>query len=202
LSGLLFDYELLILVCSITLFGLIGDPTSHVIATSEKIAASSSIKETVDQVVSDTLNGIMDDTINNLLENTSRNLIGDDNTSNTAFQTKLPSSVDIAQITTNTTQAQETEHIETNNSTSIEATTEKTKSQATNEVLANQQNESAQLTRADISQATIQIPHNSSLVDSNNSNAESAKNQTSSNQVKPTSFIDDLIYKARQLFFK
>ena len=202
MSGLPFNYELLILVCSITLFGLIGDPTSHVNATSEKIAASSSIKETVDQVVSDTLNGIMDDTINNLLENTSKNLIADDNTSNAGFQNKLPSSVDITQITSNTTQAQETEHIETNNSTSIEATTENTKSQATNEVLANQQNESAQLTRADISHATIQIPHNSSLVDSNNSNAESAKNQTSSNQVKPTSFIDDLIYKVRQLFFK
>ena len=198
LSGLRFDYELLILVCSITLFGWIVDPTSHVIATSEKTAASSSIKETIDQVVSDTLNGMMDDTINSLLENTSQNLIADDNTSYTGFQNKLPSSVDIAQITSNTTQARETEHTERNN----EGTNQNTKSHATNEVLANQQNESAKLNRADIGQATTQIPHKSSIVDSNNSNSEIAKNQTSSNHVKPTNFIDDLIYKVRQLFFK
>jgi hypothetical protein len=199
LSGLPFDYELLILVCSITVFGLIVDPTSHVIATSEKTAASSSIKETIDQVVSDTLNGMMEDTINNLSVNTSRNLIADDNTSNTGFQNKLPSSIDIAQITSNTTQAQETEP---NNSINKEGTDQNTKSHATNEVLANQQNESAKLNRADIGQATTQIPHNSSIVDSNNSNSESAKNQISSNHVKPTNFIDDLIYKVRQLFFK
>ena len=202
MSGLPFDYELLILVCSITVFGLIVDPTSHVIATSEKTAASSSIKETIDQVVSDTLNGMMEDTINNLLENTSQNLIADDNTSNTGFQNKLPSSVDIAQITSNTTQAQETEHTEPNNSINNEDTNQNTKSHATNEVLVNQQNESAKLNRADIGQATIQIPHNSSFVDGNNSNSESAKNQTSSNHVKPTNFIDDLIYKVRQFFFK
>lgn len=201
MSGLPFDYELLILVCSITVFGLIVDPTSHVIATSEK-TASSSIKETIDQVVSDTLNGMMEDTINNLLKNTSQNLIGDDNTSNTSFQNKLPSSVDIAQITSNTTQAQETEHTESNNSINNEGTNQNTKSHATNEVLVNQQNESVKLNRADIGQATTQIPHNSSIVDNNNSNSESAKNQTSSNHVKPTNFIDDLIYKVRQLFFK
>ena len=199
MSGLPFDYELLILVCSITVFGLIVDPTSHVIATSEKTAASSSIKETIDQVVSDTLNGMMEDTINNLLENTSQNLIADDNTSSIGFQNKLPSSVDIAQITSNTTQAQETEP---NNSINNEGTNQNTKSHATNEVLVNQQNESAKLNRAEIGQATIQNPHNSPVVDSINSNSESAKNQTSSNHVKPTNFIDDLIYKVRQLFFK
>lgn len=202
MSGLPFNYELLILVCSITVFGLIVDPTSHVIATSEKTAPSSSIKETIDQAVSDTLNGMMEDTINNLLENGSHNLIANDNTSNTGFQNKLPSSVDIAQITSNTTQVQETEHTEPNNSIKIEGTNQNTKSQATNEVLVNQQNESAQLTRADIGQATTQILHNSSVVDSNNSNSESGKNQTSSNHVKPTNFIDDLFYKVRQLFFK
>ena len=202
MSGLPFDYKLLILVCSITIFGLIVYPTNHVIATSEKTAASSSIKETIDQVVSDTLNGMMEDTINNLLENTSRNLIADDNTSNTGFQNKLPSSIDIAQITSNTTQAQETERAEPNFSINNEGTNQNTKSHATNEVLANQQNESAKLNRADIVQATTQIPHNSSIVDSNNSNSESAKNQISSNHVKPTNFIDDLIYKVRQLFFK
>jgi hypothetical protein len=202
LSGLPFDYELLILVCSITVFGLIVDPTSHVIATSEKTAASTSIKETIDQVVSDTLNGMMEDTINNLLENTSHNLIADDNTSNAGFQNKLPSSVDIAQITSNTTQAQETEYTEPNNSINNEGTNQNTKSHATNEVVVNQQNESAKINRADIGQATTQIPNNSSIVDSNNSNSESAKNQTSSNHVKPANFIDDLIYKVRQLFFK
>jgi len=202
LSGLPFDYKLLILVCSITVFGLIVYPTSHVIATSEKTAASSSIKETIDQVVSDTLNGMMEDTINNLLENTSHNLIAGDNTSNAGFQNKLPSSVDIAQITSNTTQAQETERAEPNNSINKEGTDQNTKSHATNEVLVNQQNESAKLNRAEIGHATIQNPHNSPVVDSINSNSESAKNQTSSNHVKPTNFIDDLIYKVRQLFFK
>jgi hypothetical protein len=202
LSGLPFDYKLLILVCSITVFGLIVYPTSHVIATSEKTAASSSIKETIDQVVSDTLNGMMEDTINNLLENTSHNIIADDNTSNAGFQNKLPSSVDIAQITSNTTQAQETKRAESNNSINNEGTNQNTKSHATNEVLVNQQNESAKLNRAEIGQATIQNPHNSPVVDSINSNSESAKNQTSSNHVKPTNFIDDLIYKVRQLFFK
>jgi hypothetical protein len=201
LSGLPFDYKLLILVCSITVFGLIVYPTSHVIATSEKTAASSSIKETIDQVVSDTLNGMMEDTIN-LLENTSNNLIADDNTSNAGFQNKLPSSVDIAQITSNTTQAQETERAEPNNSINNEGTNQNTKSHATNEVLVNQQNESAKLNRAEMGQATIQNPHNSPVVDSINSNSESPKNQTSSNHVKPTNFIDDLIYKVRQLFFK
>jgi hypothetical protein len=202
LSGLPFDYKLLILVCSITVFGLIVYPTSHVIATSEKTAASSSIKETIDQVVSDTLNGMMEDTINNLLENTSNNLIADDNTSNAGFQNKLPSSVDIAQITSNTTQAQETERAEPNISINNEGTNQNTKSHATNEVLVNQQNESAKLNRAEMGQATIQNPHNSPVVDSINSNSESPKNQTSSNHVKPTNFIDDLIYKVRQLFFK
>jgi hypothetical protein len=202
LSGLPFDYILLILVCSITVFGLIVYPTSHVIATSEKTAASSSIKETIDQVVSDTLNGMMEDTINNLLENTSHNLIADDNTSNAGFQNKLPSSVDIAQITSNTTQAQETERADPNNSINNEGTNQNTKSHATNEVLVNQQNESAKLNRAEMGQATIQNPHNSPVVDSINSNSESPKNQTSSNHVKPTNFIDDLIYKVRQLFFK
>lgn len=202
MSGLPFDYKLLILVCSITVFGLIVYPTSHVIATSEKTAASSSIKETIDQVVSDTLNGMMEDTINNLLENTSNNLIADDNTSNAGFQNKLPSSVDIAQITSNTTQAQETERVEPNNSINKEGTDQNTKSHATNEVLVNQQNESAKLNRAEMGQATIQNPHNSPVVDSINSNSESPKNQTSSNHVKPTNFIDDLIYKVRQLFFK
>jgi hypothetical protein len=202
LSGLPFDYKLLILVCSITVFGLIVYPTSHVIATSEKTAASSSIKETIDQVVSDTWNGMMEDTINNLLENTSHNLIADDNTSNTGFQNKLPSSVDIAQITSNTTQAQETERAEPNNSINNEGTNQNTKSHATNEVLVNQQNESAKLNLAETGQATIQNPHNPPVVDSINSNSESAKNQTSSNHVKPTNFIDDLIYKVRQLFFK
>jgi hypothetical protein len=202
LSGLPFDYKLLILVCSITVFGLIVYPTSHAIATSEKTAASSSIKETIDQVVSDTLNGMMEDTINNLLENTSNNLIADDNTSNAGFQNKLPSSVDIAQITSNTTQAQETERAEPNNSINNEGTNQNTKSHATNEVLVNQQNESAKLNRAEIGQATIQNPHNSPVVDSINSISESPKNQTSSNHVKPTNFIDDLIYKVRQLFFK
>ena len=202
MSGLPFDYKLLILVCSITVFGLIVYPTSHVIATSEKTAASSSIKETIDQVVSDTLNGMMEDTINNLLENTSNNLIADDNTSNAGFQNKLPSSVDIAQITSNTTQAQETKRAESNNSINNEGTNQNTKSHATNEVLVNQQNESAKLNRAEMGQATIQNPHNSPVVDSVNSNSESAKNQTSSNHVKPTNFIDDLIYKVRQLFFK
>ena len=202
MSGLPFDYELLILVCSITVFGLIVYPTNHVIATSEKTAASSSIKETIDQVVSDTLNGMMEDTINNLLENTSHNLIADDNTSNAGFQNKLPSSVDIAQITSNTTQAQETERVEPNNSINNEGINQNTKSHATNEVLVNQQNESAKLNRAEIGQPTIQNPHNSPVVDSINSNSESAKNQTSSNHVKPTNFIDDLIYKVRQLFFK
>jgi hypothetical protein len=202
LSGLPFDYILLILVCSITVFGLIVYPTSHVIATSEKTAASSSIKETIDQVVSDTLNGMMEDTINNLLENTSHNLIADDNTSNTGFQNKLPSSVDIAQITSNTTQAQETERAEPNNSINNEGTNQNTKSHPTNEILVNQQNESAKLNLAEIGQATIQNPHNPPVVDSINSNSESAKNQTSSNHVKPTNFIDDLIYKVRQLFFK
>jgi hypothetical protein len=202
LSGLPFDYELLILVCSITVLGLIVYPTSHVIATSEKTAASSSIKETIDQVVSDTLNGMMEDTINNLLENTSHNLIAGDNTSNAGFQNKLPSSVDIAQITSNTTQAQETERAEPNNSINNEGTNQNTKSHATNEVLVNQQNESSKLIRAEIGHATIQTPHNSPVVDSINSNSESAKNQTSSNHVKPTNFIDDLIYKVRQLFFK
>ena len=202
MSGLPFDYKLLILVCSITVFGLIVDPTSHVIATSEKTAASSSIKETIDQVVSDTLNGMMEDTINNLLENTSHNLIAGDNTSNAGFQNKLPSSVDIAQITSNTTQAQETKRAESNNSINNEGTNQNTKSQATNEILVNQQNESAKLNRAEIGQATIQNPHNSPVVDSINSNSESAKNQTGSNHVKPTNFIDDLIYKVRQLFFK
>ena len=201
MSGLPFNYELLILVCSITVFGLIVYPTSHVIATSEKTAASSSIKETIDQVVSDTLNGMMEDTINNLLENTSQNLIAYDNTSNAGFQNKLPSSVDIAQITSNTTQAQETERTEPNNSINNEGTNQNTKSHATNEVLVNQQNESAKLNRAEISQATIQNPHNLP-VDSINSNSEIAKNQTGSNHVKPTNFIDDLIYKVRQLFFK
>lgn len=202
MSGLPFDYKLLILVCSITVFGLIVYPTSHVIATSEKTAASSSIKETIDQVVSDTLNGMMEDTINNLLENTSNNLIADDNTSNAGFQNKLPSSVDIAQITSNTTQAQETERAEPNISINNEGTNQNTKSHATNEVLVNQQNESAKLNRAEMGQATIQNPHNSPVVDSINSNSESPKNQTSSNHVKPTNFIDDLIYKVRQLFFK
>ena len=202
MSGLPFDYKLLILVCSIAVFGLIVYPTSHVIATSEKTAASSSIKETIDQVVSDTLNGMMEDTINNLLENTSNNLIADDNTSNAGFQNKLPSSVDIAQITSNTTQAQETERAEPNNSINNEGTNQNTKSHATNEVLVNQQNESAKLNRAEIGHATIQNPHNSPVVDSINSNSESAKNQTGSNHVKPTNFIDDLIYKVRQLFFK
>ena len=202
MSGLPFDYKLLILVCSITVFGLIVYPTSHVIATSEKTADSSSIKETIDQVVSDTLNGMMEDTINNLLENTSHNLIAGDNTSNAGFQNKLPSSVDIAQITSNTTQAQETERAEPNNSINKEGTDQNTKSHATNEVLVNQQNESAKLNRAEIGHATIQNPHNSPVVDSINSNSESAKNQTSSNHVKPTNFIDDLIYKVRQLFFK
>ena len=202
MSGLPFDYKLLILVCSITVFGLIVYPTSHVIATSEKTAASSSIKETIDQVVSDTLNGMMEDTINNLLENTSHNLIAGDNTSNAGFQNKLPSSVDIAQITSNTTQAQETERAEPNNSINKEGTDQNTKSHATNEVLVNQQNESAKLNRAEIGHATIQNPHNSPVVDSINSNSESPKNQTSSNHVKPTNFIDDLIYKVRQLFFK
>ena len=202
LTGLPFDYELLILVCFITVFGLIVDPTSHVIASPEKTAASSSIKETIDQVVSDTLNGMMDDTINNLLGNTSQNLIANDNTSNTAFQNKLPSSVDIAQITSNTTQAQGTEHTEPKNSINNDGTNQNTKSRATNEVFVNQQNESAKLNRSDIGQAITQIPHNSSVGDSNNSNSESVKNQTSSNHVKPTNFIDDLIYKVRQLFFK
>ena len=202
MSGLPFNYELLILVCSITVFGLIVYPTSHVIATSEKTAASSSIKETIDQVVSDTLNGMMEDTINNLLKNTSKNLIADDNTSNAGFQNKLPSSVDIAQITSNTTQAQETERTELNNSINNEGTNQNTKSHVTNEVLVNEQNESAKLNRAEISQATIQNPHNLPVVDSINSNSESAENQTSSNHVKPTNFIDDLIYKVRQLFFK
>ena len=202
MSGLPFDYKLLILVCSITVFGLIVYPTSHVIATSEKTAASSSIKETIDQVVSDTLNGMMEDTINNLLENTSNNHIADDNTSNAGFQNKLPSSVDIAQITSNTTQAQETERAEPNISINNEGTNQNTKSHATNEVLVNQQNESAKLNRAEMGQATIQNPHNSPVVDSINSNSESPKNQTSSNHVKPTNFIDDLIYKVRQLFFK
>lgn len=192
----------MILVCSITVFGLIVYPTSHVIATSEKTAASSSIKETIDQVVSDTLNGMMEDTINNLLENTSNNHIADDNTSNAGFQNKLPSSVDIAQITSNTTQAQETERAEPNISINNEGTNQNTKSHATNEVLVNQQNESAKLNRAEMGQATIQNPHNSPVVDSINSNSESPKNQTSSNHVKPTNFIDDLIYKVRQLFFK
>nr|CAF28684.1 hypothetical protein [uncultured crenarchaeote] len=201
MSGLPFNYELLILVCSITVFGLIVYPTSHVIATSEKTAASSSIKETIDQVVSDTLNGMMEDTINNLLKNTSKNLIADDNTSNAGFQNKLPSSVDIAQITSNTTQVQETERTELNNSINNEGTNQNTKSHATNEVLVNQQNESAKLNRAEISQAIIQNPHNLP-VDSINSNSEIAKNQTGSNHVKPTNFIDDLIYKVRQLFFK
>jgi hypothetical protein len=202
LTGLPFDYELLILVCFITVFGLIVDPTSHVIATPEKTTASSSIKETIDQVVSDTLNGMMQDTINELLENTSQNPMANDNTSNTGFQNKLPSSVDIAQITSNTTPAQETEHIEPNNSINNDGTDQNMKSHATNEVFVNQQNESAKLNRADIGQATTQIPHNSSVVDSNNSNSESVVNQTSSNHVKPTNFIDDLIYKVRQLFFK
>lgn len=202
MSGLPFNYELLILVCSITVFGLIVYPTSHVIATSEKTAASSSIKETIDQVVSDTLNGMMEDTINNLLENTSKNPIADDNTSNAGFQNKLPSSVDITQITSNTTQAQETERTELNNSINNEGTNQNTKSHVTNEVLVNEQNESAKLNRAEISQATIQNPHNLPVVGSINSNSESAKNQTSSNHVKPTNFIDDLIYKVRQLFFK
>lgn len=202
MSGLPFNYELLILVCSITVLGLIVYPTSHVIATSEKTAASSSIKETIDQVVSDTLNGMMEDTINNLLENTSKNLMADDNTSNAGFQNKLPSSVDITQITSNTTQAQETERTELNNSINNEGTNQNTKSHVTNEVLDNEQNESANLNRAEISQATIQNPHNLPIVDSINSNSESAKNQTSSNHVKPTNFIDDLIYKVRQLFFK
>ena len=201
MSGLPFNYELLILVCSITVFGLIVYPTSHVIATSEKTTASSSIKETIDQVVSDTLNGMMEDTINSLLKNTSQNLIADDNTSITGFQNKLPSSVDIAQITSNTTQAQETERTELNNSINNEGTNQNTKSHATNEVLVNQQNESAKLNRAEIGQATIQNPHNLP-VDSINSNSEIAKNQTGSNHVKPTNFIDDLIYKVRQLFFK
>ena len=111
-------------------------------------------------MVSDTLNGMMEDTINNLLENTSQNLIADDNTSNTGFQNKLPSSVDITQITSNTTQAQETEHTEPNNPINNEDTNQNTKSHATNEVLVNQQNESAKLNRAEISQATVQIPHN------------------------------------------
>jgi len=200
LTGLPFDYELLILVCFITVFGLIVDPTSHVIASPEKTAASSSIKETIDQVVSDTLNGMMDDTINNLLGNTSQNLMANDNTSNTAFQNKLPSSVDIAQITSNTTQAQGTEHTEPKNSINNDGTNQNTKSRATNEVFVNQQNESAKLNRSDIGQAITQIPHNSSVGDSNNSNSESVKNQTSSNHLKPTNFIDDLIYKVRQLF--
>jgi hypothetical protein len=202
LSGLPFNYELLILVCSITVFGLIVYPTSHVIATSEKTAASSSIKETIDQVVSDTLNGMMEDTINNLLENTSKNLIADDNTSNAGFQNKLPSSVDIAQITNNTTQSQETERAEPNNSINNKGTNQNAKSHATNEVLVNQENDSAKLNRAEIGQATIQNLHNSPVVDSIDSNSESAKNQSSSNHVKPTNFIDDLIYKVRQLFFK
>ena len=202
MTGLPLDYELLILVCFITVFGMIVGPTSHVIATPEKTTASSSIKETIDQVVSDTLNGMMQDTINNLLENTSQNLIANDNMSSTGFQNKLPSSVDIAQITSNTTQAQETERAEPNISINNEGTNQNTKSHATNEFLVNQQNESAKLNRAEIGQATIQNPHNSPVVDSNNSNSESAKNQTSSNHVKPTNFIDDLIYKVRQLFFK
>ena len=202
MSELPFDFELLIFVCSIAVFGLIVGPTTQVFATPEKTAASSSIKETIDQVVSDTLNGMMEDTINSVLQNTSHNLKTNDNRSNTGFQNRLPSSVDMAQITGNTTQAQETERTELNNSINNEGTNQNTKSHATNEVLVNQQNESAKLNRAEISQATIQNPHNSPIVDGNNSNSESAKNQTSSNHVKPTNFIDDLIYKVRQLFFK
>ena len=112
MSGLPFDNELLIFVCSITVFGLIVGPTTQVFATPEKTAASSSIKETIDQVVSDTLNGMMEDTINSVLQNTSDNLKTNDNRSNTGFQNRLPSSVDIAQITGNTTQAQETKRTE------------------------------------------------------------------------------------------
>lgn len=202
MSGLPFDYELLIFVCSITVFGLIVGPTTQVFATSEKTAASSSIKETIDQVVSDTLNGMMEDTINSVLQNTSHNLKTNDNRSNTGFQNRLPSSVDIAHTTGNTTQAQETKRTEPDNPINIENNNQNTKSNATNEGLITQQNESIRLTGADIGQSTTQNPLNSSFVDINNSNSEYTKNQTSSNDVKPTNFIDDLIYKVRQLFFK
>ena len=202
MSELPFDFELLIFVCSIAVFGLIVGPTTQVFATPEKTAASSSIKETIDQVVSDTLNGMMEDTINSVLQNTSHNLKTNDNRSNTGFQNRLPSSVDMAQITGNTTQAQETERTELNNSINNEGTNQNTKSHATNEVLVNQQNESVRLTGADIGQSTPQNPLNSSVVDINDSNSEYTNNQTSSNDLKPTNFIDDLIYKVRQLFFK
>jgi len=202
LSGLPFNYELLILVCSITVFGLIVYPTSHVIATSEKTTASSSIKETIDQVVSDTLNGMMEDTINSVLQNTSHNLKTNDNRSNTGFQNRLPSSVDIAQITGNTTQAQETKRTEPDTPINIENNNQNTKSNSTNEGLITQQNESVRLTGADTGQSTTQNPLNSSVLDINNSNSEYTKNQTGSKDVKPTNLIDDLIYKVRQLFFK
>jgi len=196
LSELPFDFELLIFVCSIAVFGLIVGPTTQVFATPEKTAASSSIKETIDQVVSDTLNGMMEDTINSVLQNTSHNLKTNDNRSNTGFQNRLPSSVDIAQITGNATRAQETKSTEPDTPINIENNDQKTKSNATNEGLITQQNESVRLTD------TPQNPLNSSNIDINNSNSEYTKNQTSSNDVRPTNFIDDLIYKVRQLFFK
>jgi hypothetical protein len=177
------------------------NPISYVIAIAEMTAASSSIKETIDKVVSDTLDGMMEDTLNTLMENTTQHLVAD-NPSNAAFQNKLPSSVDIAQTTSNTTQAQETKHPEVNNSLDNASTNQSAESHAVNDALVNQQNEPAQLNRSDTGQAITQIPRNSPVVESNSSNSESANNQISSYHEKPANFIDDLIYKFRQLFFK
>jgi hypothetical protein len=178
------------------------NPISYVIAIAEMTTASSSIKETIDKVVSDTLDGMMEDTLNTLMENTTQHLVADDNPSNAAFQNKLPSSVDIAQTTSNTTQAQETEHPEANNSLNNVSTNQSAETHAVNDALVNQQNEPAQLNRSDTGQAITQIPRNSPVVEGNSSNSESANKQISSYHEKPANSIDDLIYKFRQLFFK
>ncbi len=202
MSGLVFKYELSIVLCCITAIVAIVHPLSYIIADAETTATSSSIKDTIDKVVSDTLNGMMEDTVNKLIKNTSQLSAVEKNTSNLGFQNKLPSSVDLTQITNNTTKNHpKTEQFETNNTMNKDGTNQSANSSLAKDALINSQNETAQSNRTDSGLAVTRDQGNPPLFESNNGSPENTNDQ-SSHHDKPANFIADLIYKFRQLFFK
>jgi len=74
--------------------------TSNVTDTLKSLTSnvSTSIKSTIDKMIADTYDGMMESTINMLLKNTTQSLTGNTNATIAKFEPKIPSGIDLSQI--------------------------------------------------------------------------------------------------------
>ena len=59
---------------------------------------STSIKSTIDKMIADTYDGMMESTINMLIKNTTQSLTSNTNAAVAKFEPKIPSGIDLSQI--------------------------------------------------------------------------------------------------------